>query len=229
MKNTPEQLLLDILSLKNFKSLIIALVQFLPSKRKIKFSQNLITGSGKFTLKLSVNCAIWNSRFECFKNFKESSTGDSEFKLQGKEFAKLRAFRAYMPKCLRALRAYAPYVPTCLRASNCYVPTCLRALYYYVPTCLRTLNYCVPTCLRALRAYVSTCLKLLRAYVPAYPHFSRVYYVLTCVYIFFMPTCLCASNYFVPTCAYFSSAYLPRTTHEIYWGSFLYLVLLFFS
>ena len=49
-----------------------------------------------------------------------------------KEFAKLRAFRAYVP-----------YVPSCLRASN-----------YYLPMCLRALNYYVPTCLRALRAYV---------------------------------------------------------------------------
>ena len=107
--------------------------------------------------------------------------------------------------CLRALRAYAPYVPACLRASNSYVPTCLKLL----------------------RACVPTCLKLLRAYVPKYPDFSRAY-VLTCVYILFMPTCLCALNYFVPSYAYFSRAYVPTTTHKVYWGSFLYLVVLLF-
>ena len=126
--------------------------------------------------------------------------------------------------CLRALCAYAPYVPACLRGWNYYVLTCPKLLRAYVPTCLRAY---VSTRLKLLRAYVPTSLKLLRAYVPTYPHFSRVY-VLKCVYIFFMPTCLCALNYFVPMCAHFSRAYVPTTTHKIYWGSLLYLVLLFF-
>ena len=118
-----------------------------------------------------------------------------------------------MPTCLRA---YVPYVPmrlTCLRAFVPQIPTCLRALNYYVPAYLRALNYYVPT--------------YLRAYVPKYPDFSRAY-VLTCVYILFMPTCLCALNYFVPSYAYFSRAYVPTTTHKVYWGSFLYLVVLLF-
>ena len=77
----------------------------------------------------------------------------------------------------------------------------------------------------ALSYYVPTCL---RAYVPAHPHFSRAY-MLTCVYIFFMPTCLCALNYFVPTCTHFYIfTYVPTTTQKIYWGSFLCLVSLFF-
>ena len=126
----------------------------------------------------------------------------------------------YVPTCLRA---YVPYVPmrlTCLRAIVLQITRCLRAFRTYVPY--------VPTCLRALNYYVPTCLKLLRAYMFEYLHFSRAY-VLTCVYIFFMPTCLCALNYFVPTCAHFSRAYVPTITHKIYWGSLLYLVLLFFS
>ena len=96
-----------------------------------------------------------------------------------------------------------PFVRTCL--------TCLCTLLAFVPQ--------ITTCLRALIFHVSTCL-----------HFSRVY-LLTCVYIyiFFMPTCLCVLNYFVPTRALFSHAYVPTTTHKIYWGSLLYLVLLLFS
>ena len=100
------------------------------------------------------------------------------------EFAKLRAFCAYMPyapTCQCALRAYAPYVPQ--------ITTCLRA---YIPSFF--------TCLRAyMRIHI----------FPAY-----------------VPLCL---NYFVPTCAHFSRAYVPTTTHKIYLGSLLYLVLLFFS
>ena len=90
-----------------------------------------------------------------------------------------------------------------------FVPTRLRA---YVPeittclTCLRALNYNVPTRLRTLIFHVPTCLHC---------------------YIYF--SCLRALNYFVPTCSHSSRAYVPTTTHKIYWGSFLYFVLLFFS
>ena len=95
--------------------------------------------------------------------------------------------------------------------------TCLRASNYYAPTCLRALNYYVPTCPYFSRVYVPSFFTCLLAYV-------RIY-----IYIFFMPTCLCVLNYFVPTRALFSHAYVPTTTHKIYWGSLLYLVLLLFS
>ena len=84
----------------------------------------------------------------------------------------------------------------------------------------------VPTYLTCIRTYVPLCLKLLRTYVPTCPHFSSAY-VLTCLYIFFMY--LRALNCFVATCAQFSCACVPTATHKIYWGSLLYLVLLFFS
>ena len=94
------------------------------------------------------------------------------------EFAKLRAFRAYVP-----------YVPTCLRV---FLSSCLKLLRACVPTCLRASNYYVPKCLKLLRAYVPSCLKLLRAlnsYVPMCLRASNYY----------VPTYIRASNYYVPT------------------------------
>ena len=61
----------------------------------------------------------------------------------------------------------------------------------------------VPTCLRASNYYVPTCLKSF--------------------------TCLRALIIHVPTCLHSSGAYVPTTIHKIYWGSLLYLALLFFS
>ena len=101
---------------------------------------------------------------------------------------------------LRVFRAYVPYVTMCL--------TCLLAFVPQINTCLRALNCYVPTWLRAYGVYVPTCLKLLRGYVP---------------------TCLRALIFHMPTCLHFSRAYVPTTTHKIYWGSLLYLALLFFS
>ena len=46
-----------------------------------------------------------------------------------KEFAKLRAFRAYVP-----------YVPSCLKLLRAFVSTCLRAYVLFVPTCFRWLR-----------------------------------------------------------------------------------------
>ena len=60
-----------------------------------------------------------------------------------KEFAKLRALRAYVPYVsmrLTCLRAFVPQINACLRA---YVPlffTCLRALIFHVLTCLQPLT-----------------------------------------------------------------------------------------
>ena len=90
---------------------------------------------------------------------------------------------------------------------------CLRS------SCLKLLLAYVPAYLKLLSVYVPTCVKLLRVYVP---------YVLMCIYIFFVPTCLCALSDFVPACAHCSCAYVPTATQKIYWGSLLYLVLLFF-
>ena len=81
----------------------------------------------------------------------------------------------------------------------------------FVPTCFTYL-----TCLCALRAYLPSCLKLIRAYVP------------TCLRAY-GSTCLRALIFHMPTCLHFSRAYVPTTTHKIYWGSLLYLALLFFS
>ena len=94
-----------------------------------------------------------------------------------------------------------------------------RAQVPYVPACRRAYAPCVPTCLRALNYYAPTCPYFLHAYVPSF---------FTCLYIFLMPTCFHAINYFVPTYAHFSCAYV-EISHKIYWGSLLYLVLLFFS
>ena len=66
----------------------------------------------------------------------------------------------------------------------------------------------------------------LRAYVPS---FFTCLYRLTCQYIIFVPTYHRALNYFVPTCTHFSRVYVPTTSHKIYQGSLLYLVLLFSS
>ena len=63
-----------------------------------------------------------------------------------KEFAKLRAFRAYVP--------YVPMHLTCLRAFVPQITTCLRVFVPQITTCLRALHYYVPTYLRAFRDYV---------------------------------------------------------------------------
>ena len=91
---------------------------------------------------------------------------------------------------------------------------------------LPLLNY-LPIVPTGLSAYVPSYLKLLRTYVSSFFRCLCVY-VFMCLHIFFLPTCLRALNYFVPTCVHFSRAYVPKTTHKIYWGSLLYLVLLFF-
>ena len=119
----------------------------------------------------------------------------------------------YVPTYRRWLCVLSAYMPLCLKLLRAYAPTCLK---YYMPMYLRELNYYVLTCLRALIFHVATC-----------SHISRTY-VLTCLYIFFMPIRLHALNYFIPMCAHFSRACVPATTHKIYWGSLLYLVLLFF-
>ena len=91
------------------------------------------------------------------------------------EFAKLRAFRAYVPSCLvpqitefAKLRAFRAYVLTCL--------TYLCALCAYVTSCLKLLRVYVSTCRKLLRAYVPTCLSTLISHVPtclhAYIYFS---------------------------------------------------------
>ena len=108
-----------------------------------------------------------------------------------------------------SLLNYVPFVPTRL-------------------TYLRALNYYVPTWLRLLCTYVPTCHIILSAYRPACTHFLRAY-VLTCIYIYF---CICMRSclkFLVPTYVHFSRAYVPTTTHQTYWGSLLYLVLLYFS
>ena len=100
-----------------------------------------------------------------------------------------------------------PFVPTCL--------TCLSASSAYVPTCLLALNYYVPT---------GFTLKLLHTYFPSFFAYLCAN-LLTCLYIFFVPLCLRVLYFFLPTCAHLSRAYVPTTTHKIYWGSLLYIVL----
>ena len=76
------------------------------------------------------------------------------------------------------------------------------------------LNYVPFVCLFILRANVLSCLKSLRAYVPSF-------FVCLSAYVpIFFHTCV---SHFL------SCAYIPATTRKIYWGSLLYLVLLFFS
>ena len=70
-----------------------------------------------------------------------------------------------------------------------YVPTCLHAL--------RALRANVPYVPSYLRAYVHACLKLLGAYLPTYLRaliFHVCAYVLTCLYIFYVPLSLRALN-----------------------------------
>ena len=65
------------------------------------------------------------------------------------EFAKLLAFRAYVPSCLKLLRSY---VSTCLKLVRAYVPlffTCLRGFIFHLLTCLRAYIY-----FSGLRAFV---------------------------------------------------------------------------
>ena len=88
------------------------------------------------------------------------------------EFAKLRAFCAYVPYVPMHLTCY---VPSCLKWLRAYVPTCLRTSnYYYVPTCLKLLRALIFTCLRAyvpiyiFQAYVPSCHKLFRSYVRSF-------------------------------------------------------------
>ena len=83
----------------------------------------------------------------------------------GNEFAKSRAFRAYVPTCFTCLCAFKLYVPTCLHALRA---TCLYTLRAYVPLnfmCLCVSKLYVPTCLYTLRACVPWCL-FLGAYMP---------------------------------------------------------------
>ena len=61
------------------------------------FQKHKTTKSG---LQIFLVCVVWRYRV--------------------KEFANLRAFRAYVP--------YVPIHPMCLRASKLYMPMCLRAL-----------------------------------------------------------------------------------------------------
>ena len=74
------------------------------------------------------------------------------------EFAKLRAFCAYMPyapTCQCALRAYASYVPQITTWLRAYIPsffTCLRAYMR----------------IHIFPAYVPLCLKLFRTYVRSF-------------------------------------------------------------
>ena len=71
-----------------------------------------------------------------------------------KEFAKLCAFRPYVP--------YVPQITTCLCACVPVpeIPTCLHAYVPYVRTCLRRLRIYMPLNITCLRAYV--------LYVPAF-------------------------------------------------------------
>ena len=92
-------------------------------------------------------------------------------------FAKLRAFRAYVPSCPKLLRTY---VPTCLKPLRTYLPTCLKLLRDYVPTCL------LPSSVTYLRAYVLAWL---------YIYFSCLRAFVLCII-----SCLCALIFHVLTC-----------------------------
>ena len=50
-----------------------------------------------------------------------------------------------------------------------------------------------------------------------------------CALLAYVPSCLKLIRAYVPTCPCFSRAHVPTATHKIYWGSLLYLALLFFS
>ena len=75
---------------------------------------------------------------------------------------------------------------------------------------------CVPTC---------SC-----PYVPSF-FTCLCAYLLTWLYIFFVPTCLRAIIQIISclVCSHFSRAYVPATTHKIYSGSVLYLAYCCFS
>ena len=93
---------------------------------------------------------------------------------------------------------------------------CLPAFVPQITTCLRALNYCVPTRICAFIFQVPTCLHVC-IYFSTNIYLLYIFYIYA--YIYF---------HFLPTCTHFSCAYMPTTTHKIYCGSLLYLLLLFF-
>ena len=63
------------------------------------------------------------------------------------DFAKLRAFHAYVPTCLTCRRAFEPLIITCLRALNHYIPSFFTWLGAYAFTCQYI--FFAPMCHRA--------------------------------------------------------------------------------
>ena len=103
---------------------------------------------------------------------------------------------------------------------QCHLYCNMSLLNYvpFVPTCL--------TCRRGYMPYVPMRLTCLRVYMPTCLRAFIFHVVPTCLSVYIYFSCLRA---FVPTRAHFLRAHVPTTTRKTYWGSLLFLVLLFFS